>query len=273
MFASPRFVGLLVVIVSASAAATAAAQSPPPVRVTETADEVRVETDSLEAAVRKRGYVSGVAAGSFLDKKTGARDVGFGLHIWDFLMAPGWRTDGYERDRKVHGDLPKHYVEGPQICTRAKELPVEIVRGDDFVAVKLRFTFTEPGRGYKAGSRWEQTLVFRPGVRYVLSAERVTSVNDVDNLFYRIDMPGHVRHAGGDTFEQIYLSYLERPVPASAFKSSTDRTKAGSLFRATTATTSRPSAHAGCPGNLARTPSTVTTVERPGNSAASPIQR
>ena len=56
--------------------------------------------------------------------------LGFGLHIMDFLMAPGWRDDGYERDPKVHGNLPKHYVEGPQICTQAKELPVEIIRGE-----------------------------------------------------------------------------------------------------------------------------------------------
>jgi hypothetical protein len=29
----------------------------------------------------------------------------------------------------------------------------------------------------------------------------------VDNLQYRIDMPGHVRHKAGDTFAQVYLSY------------------------------------------------------------------
>jgi len=187
------------------------------IRVAETDEEVRIDTDALSAAVRKKGYVTGIAAGTFVDKKTGARDVGFGLHIWDFLMAPGWRDDGYERNPKVHGDLPKHYVEGPQICTQEKQLPLEVVRGDRFVAVKLRFTFTQPGNGYRAGSRWEQTLVFQPGVRYVLSSERVTSVNDVEHVFYRIDMPGHIRHAGGDTFEQVYLSYLERPIPASAF--------------------------------------------------------
>ena len=187
------------------------------IRVTETDDEVRVATDALEAAIRKKGYVSGVAAGSFLDKKTGARDVGFGLHIWDFLMAPGWRDDGYERDPKIHGNLPKHYVEGPQICTQAKQLPLEVVRGDGFVAVRLRFTFTQPGRGYKAGSKWEQTLVFQPAVRYVLASETITCANDVDNLFYRIDMPGHIKHNAGDTFEQVYLSYLDRPIPAAEF--------------------------------------------------------
>jgi hypothetical protein len=135
----------------------------------------------------------------------------------DFLMAPGWRDDGYLRDVKVHGNLPKHYVEGPQICTKAKELKPEVIRGKGFVAVRQSWRFTEAAPGLKPGSTWEQTLVFQPGVRYVLSAEKITSLNDVDDLFYRIDMPGHVRHKGGDTFAQIYLSYHDKPIPASAF--------------------------------------------------------
>src|SRR5204863_4793057 len=121
------------------------------------------------------------------------------------------------RDPKLHGNLPKHYVEGPQICTQAKELKPVVVRGKNFVAVTLRYTFHKPGKGYKAGSTWEQTLVFQPGLRYFFGAERITSVNDVENLFYRIDMPGHVRHKKGDTFTQVYLSYLDKPIPASAF--------------------------------------------------------
>jgi hypothetical protein len=179
---------------------------------------VEVETDALVARVQTKGYVSGTAAGGLLDKKTRARDLGFGLHVMDFLLAPGWRDDGYARDAKLHGDLPKHYVEGPQICTKAKELKPEITRGKGFVAVTLRFTFTEAGKGYKPGSTWEQTMVFQPGLRYYLSAEKITSVNDVDGLFYRIDMPGHIKHKAGDTFEQVYLSYLDKPlVPSSAF--------------------------------------------------------
>jgi hypothetical protein len=189
-----------------------------PIKVKETDAYVEIDTDALQARINKKGYVSGTAAGSLLDRKTGARDVGFGLHIMDFLMAPGWRDDGYPREAKVHGDLPKHYVEGPQICTQAKELKPEVVRGKDFVAVTLRYTFNKPGKGYKAGSKWEQVLVFQTGVRYVLSCERITSANDVDNLFYRIDMPGHIRHKGGDTFTQVYLSYLDKPIPASAFE-------------------------------------------------------
>ena len=217
MTCSRSLVGILVLVVVTVGAGPAVSRAADPVRVSETDDEIRIETDALEAAVRKKGYVTGTAAGSLFDKKTGARDPGFGLHIWDFLMSPGWRDDGYERDPKVHGNLPKHYVEGPQICTQARQLPAEIVRGDGFVAVRLRFTFTQPGKGYNAGSKWEQVMVFRPGVRYVLSAERVTSANTVDNLFYRVDMPGHIKHERGSTFEQVYLSYRDKPIPAAEF--------------------------------------------------------
>ena len=83
--------------------------------------------------------------------------------------------------------------------------------------MRLSYTFTKPAKGFKAGSLWEQTLVFQPGVRYVLCGEQITSVNDVDDLFYRIDMPGHISHKSGDTFTQVYLSYHDKPIPASAF--------------------------------------------------------
>jgi outer membrane protein assembly factor BamB len=177
------------------------------IKVEDSGDELFIETDRLQAKVRKKGYVSGIAAASFLDKKTGARDAGFGLHIMDFLLGPGWRDDGYARDKKYHGNLPKHYVEGPQICTQAKELAPEVIQGEDFVAVRLRFRFTKPGHGYKAGSLWEQVMVFQSGVRYVLGSEQITSANDVDSLLYRIDMPGHIKHKQGDTFANVYLSY------------------------------------------------------------------
>src|SRR5262245_62287773 len=119
--------------------------------VREVKDGLEIETDQLVATVKSKGYVSGIAAGTFRDKKTGARDTGFGLHIMDFLLAPGWRDDGYSRDPKIHGNLPKHYVEGPQICTKARQLEPEVIEGKNFIAVRLRFRFTEAATGLQAG--------------------------------------------------------------------------------------------------------------------------
>jgi hypothetical protein len=177
------------------------------IEVTRTDEAIQIETKALSAQVRKTGYVSGVARGSLVDKKTGAKDLGFGLHIMDFLLAPGWAEDEYSREPKWHGKLPKHYVEGPQVCTQAKTLTPEVIEGKDFVAVKLKFKFHQVAKGFQPGSTWEQTLLFLPDTRYFLSSEKITSVNDVDNVFYRIDMPGHIQHKQGDTFTQVYLSY------------------------------------------------------------------
>src|SRR3954469_1520597 len=91
----------------------------PAIQVRQTDDYVEIETDALKAQIRKRGYVSGGAAGTLLDKKTGAKDLGFGLHIMDFLLAPGWSDDDYGRGGP-HGDIPKHYVEGPRSVRRPR---------------------------------------------------------------------------------------------------------------------------------------------------------
>jgi hypothetical protein len=195
------------------AAATAAVGGE--ITVREAEDHLMIETDKLAARINTRGYVSGVAKQGLLDKQTGARDLGFGLHIMDFLLAPGERDDGYASG-KYHGKIAKHYVEGPQICTQARQLTPQITRGPDFVAVRFHYTFNQPGKGYQAGSTWEQTLVFQNGIRYFFSAERITSANTVDALFYRIDMPGHIRHSADDSFERIWLSYLGE-IPASNF--------------------------------------------------------
>ena len=168
---------------------------------------VHIETPLIQASIQTAGYVSGVMAGTFRDQITGISDPGFGLHIMDFLLAPGWRDDEYSRELKFHGNLQKHFVEKPQICTQAKKLNYTIIHSTEFVAVKQWFVFTQAGKGYQPGSRWEQTLLFLPDTRYFFSCETITSANAVDNLSYRIDMPGHIKHYQGNSFQKIYLSY------------------------------------------------------------------
>ena len=194
--------------------------------VTETDEEIRLQTPQLHAAVRKRGYTSGVARQSFVDRKTGFRDPGFGLDIADFIMEPGsdeaYRDKAssdrlaYEFDNLVHGKRPKRLIEGPQICTQAGELHPQVIRGKDFVAIKQQFKYTKAAPGKKAGSVWSQVLVFPMGKRYFLSMDKIDSVNPSAAMFLRIDMPGHLRHKRGDTFTRIYLSY-HGILPASQF--------------------------------------------------------
>jgi hypothetical protein len=194
-------------------------------KVAENEEEIRISTSALEATIRKRGYVSGVAAGSFLDRKSGFRDVGFGLDIVDWLMEPGSdeayrdqlpRDLVYEFNNPVHGRRPKRSIEGPQICTRAGQVSPEVIQGTDFVAVRMSFRYTLAAPDKKAGSRWEQTIVFPAGQRYFLSSDRITTVNASEAMFLRIDMPGHIKHRRGDTFSELYLSYKGR-IPAGEF--------------------------------------------------------
>jgi hypothetical protein len=66
-----------------------------------------------------------------------------------------------------------------------------------------------------------QLVVFPRGERYFLLMDRIDSVNDSPEMFLRTDMPGCVRHEKGDTFSEIYLSYLGGPngvhIPADEF--------------------------------------------------------
>lgn len=187
-------------------------------RATRGKDErILIETDCVTAQVWPNGYVSGVKANTFVDRKTGARDSSFGLDIVDFLLGPGAKGGApYHFGDLFHGKIAKHYIELPQICTQAKHLETEFAVGRDFVAVRQWWRWKKAAPGYKPGSLWEQTLVFPMGRRYFLSCDHVESVNEAKEVFLRIDMPGHLKHKRGDTFEEIYLSYEGR-IPASDF--------------------------------------------------------
>jgi hypothetical protein len=195
------------------------------IRVEDTEQKITLSTPQLDAAVNKKGYVSGIAGGSLIDKQTGFRDAGFGLDIVDWIMQSG--SDEAYRDQlpkelvyqfgnAYHGKTPKRSIEGPQICTQAKELAPQVVRGKDFVAIKTAWNYRTAAPGKKTGSKWEQTIVFPEGKRYFFSSDKITSVNDLEAPFLRLDMPGHIKHKGGDTFSEVYLSYHGK-IPASEF--------------------------------------------------------
>src|SRR5687767_3622015 len=89
-FHLPRLDWAKTLVVATALVASARGQD---YRVSEDATLIKITTPTLEAAVRKKGYVSGVAAQSFLDRKTGFRDPGFGLDIVDWIMEPGSDED------------------------------------------------------------------------------------------------------------------------------------------------------------------------------------
>jgi hypothetical protein len=171
------------------------------------------------------GTYPGPPVQSFVDKKTGFRDLCHSLDIVDWLMEPG--SDETYRGQLV-GDLPylfnnsyhrkraKRSIEGPQICTKAGKLSPKVIQGKDFVAVKQDYTYHLAAPGKKTGSRWEQTIVFPAGKRYFLCCDKITTVNSSESLFLRIDMPGHIKHQEADTFSEVYLSYYGK-IPAKEF--------------------------------------------------------
>ncbi|MBI3463918.1 MAG: hypothetical protein HY000_12800 [Planctomycetes bacterium] len=210
-----------------SVALPVSAAPPSGFAITEDAEQVNITGTALDFAIRKKGYVSGVSRGSFLDKQSGFRDPGMGLDIADFLLEPGsdetYRDQlapglPYQFNTPYHGKRAKRLVEGPQICTKAQELTPRVIHGRDFLAVTMDWQYHLAAPGKQAGSVWSQTLVFPTGKRYFISSDKITSRNDGDELFLRIDMPGHLKHNRGDTFSEIYLSYVGKIAPQEFFE-------------------------------------------------------
>ena len=195
------------------------------ISLTETPDEIRINTAAISAVVHKKRYVTGVAGGTLLDRKSGFRDQGFGLDIVDWLMEPGsdesYRSElhgdmPYDFHNLIHGELPRRCIEGPQICTQAGELSPAATLTESFAAVTTSYRYPNAAPGKRAGSEWRQTLVFPDDCRYFFSSDRVITINESEALLLRLDMPGHIRHSQGDTFSEIYLSYAGR-IPSGEF--------------------------------------------------------
>lgn len=220
-------------------------------KVTEDDRAIKIETDKLEAVIPKKNpkqWMTGIEKGSFLDKTTGFREVGDGLMVIDWLMEAGsdaawgkeviapdghgvgryaWyenETDPAQRQYYLmaHGSSHrKRMVEGPQLCHRMKPVQPEVLHGKDYVAVRTTYKYEYAAPGRKPGSKWTQLIVFPKGERYFVLMDRIDSVNDSEEMFLRNDTPGCIRHEKGDTFSEIYLSYLSGPkglrIPSSEF--------------------------------------------------------
>jgi hypothetical protein len=220
-------------------------------RVTEDDRAIHVDTDKLAAVIPKKNpkqWMTGIEKGSFLDKASGFREIGDGLMVVDWLMEAGsdeawadqviapdgngvgrytWHANATDAAGKsyafmAHGSSHrKRMVEGPQLCHRMKPIQPKIIRGKDFVAVETTYKFEYAAPGRKPGSQWTQLIVFPQGERYFVLMDKIDSVNDSEEMFLRNDTPGCVRHEKGDTFSEMYLSYLSGPrwprIPSSEF--------------------------------------------------------
>ena len=220
-------------------------------RVTEDENRIKIETDKLEAVIPKKNpkhWMTGVEKGSFLDKATGFREAGDGLMVIDWLMEAGsdeayadqlhapdghgvgpylWHTSETDPGRKAyainaHGTTHrKRAIEGPQLCHRMKPVQPKVTQGKDFIAVKTTYCYEYAVPGRNVGSRWTQLIVFPKGERFFVLMDKIDTVNESDEMFLRNDTPGCVRHERGDTFSEMYLSYLGGPaglrIPSSEF--------------------------------------------------------
>jgi hypothetical protein len=220
-------------------------------RVIEDERAIKIETDQLEAVIPKKNpkhWMTGIEKGSFLDKATGFREIGDGLMVIDWLMEAGsdeawsdkviapdghgvgrytWYTNETDPARRsyalfAHGSSHrKRMIEGPQLCHRMKPVQPEVIRGQDFVAVTTSYHYEYAAPGRKPGSKWTQRIVFPRGERFFVLMDRIDSVNDSPEMFLRGDVPGCVRHERGDTFSEMYLSYLSGPqgvrIPSNEF--------------------------------------------------------
>ena len=220
-------------------------------RVTEDDRAIKIETDKLEAVIPKKNpkqWMTGIEKGSFLDKTTGFREIGDGLMVIDWIMEAGsdegwsdkviapdghgvgrytWFTNEPDPARRdyalmAHGSSHrKRMVEGPQLCHRMKPVQPTVIRGKDFVAVRTTYRYEYAAPDRKPGSLWTQLIVFPKGKRYFVLMDKIDSANSSEEMFLRNDTPGCVRHEKGDTFSEMYLSYLSGPkglrIPSSEF--------------------------------------------------------
>ena len=173
-------------------------------RVRQTDDEITIVLPDLEAAVRKRGYVTGVAAQSFLDKRTGFRDPvldstsstgSWSLGVTSLIATGSTRNWCTTSTTRFTAKPPSGRSKGHRSALRpGSSIPTSsrkrLRRRDSGVSVSHGRTGPQGRLAVGPGDR----LSAREEV--FVSSDRITSVNDSAAMFLRIDMPGHMKQTG-----------------------------------------------------------------------------
>ncbi len=165
--------GWLLVVASFVMAGFASAQdAASDLKVVDTPDEIQLSLPHLEAAIRKKGYVSGVKANSLLDRRTGFRDIGFGLDIVDWIMERGatrriaassTRNLCTSSATRTTGRPPNGPSKGRKSARRRRCSTRACCGEKTSLAVQQKFNYRTAAPGKNTGSLWEQTLVFPAG--------------------------------------------------------------------------------------------------------------
>ncbi len=213
---------------SPSSLPTAPAQDRPFTVTGRSLSASRIVGPALSASIRKDGYVSGVEGGSLLDgRETGElRDLGFGgstSSTW--LMEPGsdeaYRATGSRATCLTSLQQPRALAVAPS-SGRSKG-PANLHQGRHPRAPRRQQAKTlwpdasrtspivspRPGTR-RPGRTREQTIVFPAGrAAYFIAADAGDARSTPSRLPLppHIDMPGHIKHKGGASFSEVYLSY------------------------------------------------------------------
>ena len=111
-----------------------------------------------------------------------------------------------------HGKRPKRSIEGPQICTQARELSPRVIRGKDFVAVQQDFTYTarRPGQEDRLAVGADDRL---PGRQAVFRVVRPDHRRQRQRRDVPADRHARPHQAQGRRHLQRGLPELSRPDP------------------------------------------------------------
>jgi len=69
----------------------------------------------------------------------------------------------YKFNNTLHGKTAKRSIEGPQICTRAKELDPKVIKGADSVVIKQQFQYRNGRAGKRRIDVGAENRAFRAG--------------------------------------------------------------------------------------------------------------